>query len=261
MNDRITFGALLAAGLIVAASAHGAELRQTLDGGRLEIRSPCARQVTVQVDPSLSGKVTFVATADHPQELARLAGDGGPVAVIRHTGRCWRPALAFGFKPTLAITVQAPPAFGVAIEESGVGDVLLPAIGPLKVDASGAISVRADAVTALDVDISGSGSVAVKQAEGDGKVAISGSGMVAIETAALTALSLDVSGNGSFKLGAGTIGELDLDSSGVGHVSIGGSVTDARVKVSGVGAVALASVTGKLDKDVSGVGAVTVGGR
>ncbi|MEJ0046584.1 MAG: DUF2807 domain-containing protein [Rhodospirillales bacterium] len=248
---------------LFAGTAAAEQRHMTATGTSFGVASPCARQVTIDPDPTLSGQVTIDATADNPQELAQLAFSGsGDAAKLRGpTDRCWRPDENIRFEPTLTIHVRVPPNFAVAIDESGSGDYRLGTIGALAVDFSGSGRLQAAAITTLSVDMSGSGQLSAARVDGAVHAEISGSGAIDIAGGTLPALDLDISGSGGFRLGAGSIGKMNVDTSGSGKVQIGGTVGDAKLQLSGSGSVDIAKLTGSMSQEVEGSGTVRIGSR
>ena len=55
------------------AAARGAARDFRVDGRSLSVVSPCAARVTIDPDSSLDGSIQVVATASHPEEIARLS--------------------------------------------------------------------------------------------------------------------------------------------------------------------------------------------
>ena len=234
----------------------------TGNGTSLAVDSPCARQVTIDPDPSLSGQVMVDATADNPQELAQLVLSSGDAVKLRGpTDQCWRPDGSFSFEPTLAIHIRVPPHFAIGIDEGGSGDYRVGAAGALSVDFSGSGKLQAESATALSVDLSGSGQLAVAHLDGAAHAEISGSGAIDVGAGALPTLDLDISGSGGFRLGAGSIGKLKVDTSGSGKVRVDGTVGDASLDISGSGNVDIAKLTGSISQQVDGSGTVRIGSR
>jgi len=249
--------------ILLAAGAAAAEPRQmTGSGSSLAVDSPCARQVTIDPDPSLSGQVVVDATADNPQELAQLVLTSGDAAKLRGpTDQCWRPNESFSFEPTLAIHIRVPPHFAIAVNESGSGDYRIGVAGALSVDVSGSGKLQAESVTTLAVDMSGSGQLNVGRADGAVHAEISGSGAIDVANGTLPDLDLDISGSGGFRLAAGSVGRLKVDTSGSGKVRVDGTVGDASLDISGSGNVDIAKLTGSISQQVDGSGTVRIGSR
>jgi hypothetical protein len=253
----LPFAILLAAGTAAAEPRH-----MSGSGSSLEVATPCARHVTIDPDPSLSGQVSVDATADNPEELAQLVLTSGDSVKLRGpTNECWRPDNNFSFEPTLAITIRVPPHFSIAIDESGSGDYQIGPAGALAVDLSGSGKLQAESVTTLTVDISGSGRLAIAHANGAAHVGISGSGAIDIAEGTLPDLNLDISGSGEFRQRAGTVAKLKVDASGSGSVRVDGTVGDASVGISGSGGVDIAKLAGSISKEVDGSGEVRIGSR
>ena len=257
------FARALPCAILFATGAAAAEPRHmTASGSSFAVDSPCARQVTIDPDPSLSGQVVVDATADNPQELAQLQLLSGDTAKLRGPqDQCWRPNGSFSFEPTLAIHVRVPPHFAIGIDEGGSGDYRVGAAAALSVDFSGSGRLQAESATALSVDLSGSGQLAVAHLDGAAHAEISGSGAIDIGAGSLPTLDLDISGSGGFRLGAGSIGKLKVDTSGSGKVRVDGTVGDASLDISGSGNVDIAKLTGSISQQVDGSGAVRIGSR
>jgi hypothetical protein len=253
---------LYAAGLLLLTAGTALAQPRHLDatGTSLAIDGLCARSVTIQPDQSLSGKYTVVATADHPEELAQLAFDGGPTAKLHGPEHeCWAQSDR-SFARTLDIAIRVPAHAAMAIDESGgtkytVGNVG----GSLALDISGGVTLQAASATNVTIDLSGGGSVAIGQVDGSVEADVSGGGDIRIDHGTLPNLELSLSGAGKFALGQGAVKTMPAEVSGGGTVTIGATVGDATIDVSGAGHVQLAKVTGALTKDVDGNGTVTVG--
>jgi len=253
----LPYAILLAAGTAAAEPRH-----MTGSGASLGVDSPCARQVTIDPDPSLSGQVVVDATADNPQELAQLVLTSGEAAKLRGpTEECWRPDGSDSFEPTLAIHIRVPPHFAIAIDESGSGDYRVGAAGALSLDVSGSGRLQAESATALSVDLSGSGQISLAHLDGAAHAEISGSGAIDIATGALPTLDIDISGSGGFRVGAGSVGKLKVDTSGSGKVRVDGTVGEASLDISGSGNVDIAKLTGSISQQVDGSGTVRIGSR
>ncbi len=225
--------------------AHGRAAERSVDGSRLAIDDPCARQVTITTDPALHGRVAVAATADHPEEIDRLSFDTQGAARVRprrdHLS-CWTPVPGGPFTPTLRLVLRVPEKFGVSIDEPGFGQYDVGAIGPLTLELSGAATVRVAAVAGhASIDLSGAAEVTIAQAEID-------------------ALDTEMSGAGSVTVSQGRIGRVHAEVSGAGRVRVGAAVGDASVELSGFGSVRFATLTGRLTREVSGAGTVSVGG-
>ena len=228
---------------LVQASA--AERSAEVDGSSLAIDDPCARQVTITTDPSLHGRVSVAATADHPEEIDRLSFDtqgAARVRPLRDRASCWTPTPDGSFTPTLRLVLRVPEKFGVSIDEPGFGQYDVGAIGTLTLDLSGAGAVRVAGVAGhASVDLSGAAEITIAQADID-------------------ALDTELSGAGNVTVSQGRIGRVQAQVSGAGTVRVGATVGDASVELSGFGSVRFATLTGRLTREVSGAGTVYVGG-
>jgi hypothetical protein len=224
------------------------------------VESPCARTVTIQPDPTLTGHVVVDATADHDEEVAQLLLEAGTTAKLHHAGHeCWEPSRESDFEPTMSLTIRVPPAMAVAIDESGGAEYTIGALqGPLSLDISGGVKLHADRSAALTVDLSGGATIDVARVDGRAKAEISGGGNITIDQATLQDLTLEVSGGGAFTLRNGSIARANIELSGAASVQVGGTTGDATVDLSGAGSVHFGKVTGHMTKDVSGWGSVTV---
>jgi hypothetical protein len=244
--------------LLTQRAAWAASREAVVAGDALAIDSPCARLVTIDPDPGLSGKVVISAVADHQEELDRLVFEThGEAQIGTNDQGCWRPA---DFSPTLEMRIRVPAKMKLSIDESGAARYRIGAVGgALTLDLSGAASLQAEQATGLTVDLSGAGTVAVGHAEGEAHLDLSGHGRITIADANLANVTLDLSGAGQVVVAHGQIGNAALDTSGFGSVEIGAVVGSATVDISGAGTVHFAKVTGALSKDVSGIGAVRVG--
>jgi len=252
--------------LVAAAQAQAASQHMEATGARLAIDSPCAKHITINPDPSLSGRVVVDISAENPQEIEQLVLESGSYsAKLRIKPRlmheeCWRPEGSWSFTSTMSITARVPPAMALAIDESGGAEYQIGAVnGALSVDLSGGVVMRAEAVQALDIDLSGGGRIEVSHVSGDIKADVSGGGDIKLGQVNAGDLNLDVSGGGDFGVAGGKIGQVKLDLSGAGRVRVGATVENADVDVSGAGDVSFGKVTGNLNKEVTGFGNVTVG--
>ncbi len=232
-------------------------------GTRLVIDTSCAEAVTIQPNPSLTGRAIVDATAEHPDELAQLAFDSGQAARLRvPADRCWRPEPEGSFSPTLNIAVQVPASFDIAISEGG-GATYKSAMLAAHSRLTSAVASGCDPAASPRSQRISAAAARPKIASVDGtvKAEISGGGGIDIGHGTAPVLTLDLSGGGTFTLGDGTVDKLAVNMSGGGQAHIGATVQDASLEVSGGGSVSVAKVTGSLSKDVSGAGSVTVGGR
>jgi hypothetical protein len=247
---------VLAAGLAQAQTRH---LEAT--GSSFAVDSSCAREVTIDPDPSLSGRVVVDATADHAEEIAQLVFDSGATAKLHiQEDECWRQGNFIGNSPTMRLAIRVPAGFGVSIDEGGGAKYRIGAVGgALSLDLSGGVNLTAAKVTALKADISGGAEVNIAGMDGPSKTSISGGGTVTVQHGELSALSLDISGGGGFTLTQGAVATLELDMSGGGTAHIGGTVGTAALDVSGGGTVDIAKVTGPITKDVSGSATLNIG--
>jgi hypothetical protein len=248
--------------LLAAGTANAATRHLSAPATRLEIDSPCARQVVITGDDTIGAQVTVDAVADHEEETSQLVLTGGDSAKLSVPERCWRPGFTMDFRPTLVLNIHVAPGAGIGINESGEAEYKVGDIGgPLNLDLSGAVRVQAGKVGALSLDLSGTGAVTVAQASGALQASLSGLGSLDIADGTVSAASLELSGRGSVQFRKGTIGKLTLSSSGTSNVTIGATVGDASIEVSGISNVKIAKVTGSVSKDVSGVASVVIGGE
>ena len=265
MIQRHVFHSLIlaSAGLLVFGAAPALGQTRTLQaaGSSLGIDTPCARSVTIQPDPSLTGSFTAQATAAHPEELAELVFEGGGAAKLHGPeDECWGQNVR-GFTRTMDIVVHVPTGVAIAIAEASDTKYVLGDIGgKLTLDLSGAVQLQAVSATDVSLDMSGTGSVAIGHVDGSMKTEISGAGEVRIDRGTIPDLNLSMSGSGKFTLSAGTVKQMPLEVSGDATVRIGGTVGDSTISLSGSGTIQLAKVTGSLTKEVDGDGTVTVGG-
>ena len=138
--------ALATTALATTALADTRHLEAT--GGSLAIETPCARAVTIQVDPALSGKFILDATADHQEETARLVFDSAAAAKLHiSTHDCDGSFLGSTGSPTLEITLRVPPATALAIDESGGARYTIGAVGKLALEISGGVQLAAESAT------------------------------------------------------------------------------------------------------------------
>lgn len=236
---------ILSSLFLYVAPGLAAERSARVEGSSLAVADPCARQVTITVDPALRGQVAVEATADHPEEIDRLVFDSHGSARVRPSpdrASCWTPTPKGSFVPTLRLSLRVPGGFGVSIDESGFGRYDVGSVG------------------ALALDLSGAGVVRVARVAGPTAINLSGAATVAIAQAETDRLSVGLSGAGGVTVSQGRVGRVDVEASGAGTVRVGASVGDARVALSGFGSVRFATVTGRLSKEVSGAGSVVVGG-
>lgn len=236
---------------VAAIGASGGALADHRDfdasGSGLALANACARQVTVTIDPALSGRVAVTADAVNPQELDQLAAgtvDGQARVGLRpDRDECWTPQRDGDFDRTLALAVRIPGRFPVSVSEGGLGDYALGAVGPLALHLSGMVTLLADTVT------------------GDLHVAASGRSRVEIGRVDAGRLVATLSGADSLVVRDGRIGALDVSESGVGRVRIEPVVDSARLSVSGAGSIVLGGVRGTLSDDISGIATITVAGK
>jgi len=186
----------------------------------------------------------------------------------------------------------------LTLNASGCGDWTVANVaGQLRAGVSGVGGIRAGSAQRADLDVSGTGHLAVGTVQTEVVAHLSGTGSLSVRQAGsadltasgaggmtmgpiaggLTArlsgtgglrvasvggpASVDVSGVGSVDIAGGHATRLDLNVSGVGHITFGGVADTLDANVSGVGGVRVAKVTGDVNKHVSGVGTVQVGGR
>lgn len=263
-NDFVRRFILISGGLLAAGTAPAmAQSRHLEAAGRsLAIESPCARSVTIQPDPALSGSFTVQATAAHVEELAELTFDGGNTAKLHGPeDECWNQRLPH-FVSTMDIVVHVPPSVAVAIGESGSAKYVVGNVGgKLSLDFSGDAQLQAAGATDLALDISGAATIGVGTVQGRANADISGSGDVHIDRGTISDLALSMSGTGKFTISGGAVSHVSVNISGDGTVRIGATADDATLDISGSGTVQLAKVTGALTKDIDGSGTVTVGGQ
>lgn len=262
MPDRIILASALLSLALTALppASHAASRHLDGSGDSFAVESPCARSVTIQPDPGLTGKVVIDATADHEEELAQLLLKDGHPLTLRHAGHeCWQPERESDFEETLALVIRVPPGMGVAVAESGGAEYAIGALqGPLTLTISGGVKLHADSTASLTVDLNGGADIDIAHVAGNAKADISGGGNITIDQATLQDLTVQVSGGGGFTLRNGSTERATIDLSGAAMVKVGGTTKDATVDLSGAGAVHFGKVTGKLTKDVSGWGSVTV---
>ncbi len=246
----------------LAQPSHAAQRAATLAASSLAIETPCATQVDVSPDPVLQGRVVVDATADHEEELDRLALDTDRDTARIHTlpQGCWQPRFENGFQRTLRIAVRVPAGSSLDVDEGGAGRYVVGDVGgPMRMAISGSATLEVGRVATLTADLSGNGTIRLAAVEGAAKVDISGHGDVTLGVVAIPDLHIDISGAGSVAVLSGHVGTITVANSGAGSVRLDAPVTDASVDVSGLGSVRFASVTGTLHKTVSGLGSVTVG--
>jgi len=254
---------LLPLTLLTSAPALGATRHLAASGSGLGIDSPCARQVSVM--PDAAGRdITVDATANNQQEVDQLVlTDGQSVKLFvpnRGTNSCWHPAGVPGFEPTMTLTIHAPPAAALSVDESGRADYTVgDTQAPLNLDFSGMVNLHGGNIGALNLDLSGAGDVTVARAAGPLHAEISGKGSLAIGNASVTAASFELSGSGSVRVDHGDISNIQVSDSGAADVSIGATVGNGAIDISGVGAIKIAKVTGAIAKEISGAGTVEIG--
>jgi hypothetical protein len=258
-NPLLRRAALALLPLLAATAAHAQARHLETSATTLAIDSPCAREVTIQPDPTLTGRVTIDATATHPEETAQLVLDAGTAAKLhRQAKSCWEPDRESDFESTMAMTIRIPAAMPLTIEESGGAQYTLGALhGPLTLSISGGVKLHAESAASLTIDLSGGATIGIGQLDGTAHAELSGGGTLRIDHATLQDLTLSMSGGGVFTLGDGSTARATIDLSGAASVQVGGTTGDATVDLSGVGSVHFAKVTGKLTKDVSGMGTVS----
>jgi hypothetical protein len=262
MTDRYAISAAILFLAIAAMPASAIAASRHLEGNAesFAIESPCARSVTIEPDPALTGKVAIEATADHGEEVDQLLLENGHALKLHHAGReCWAPARTSDWEETLALVIHMPPAMPLSVEESDGAEYTIGALtGPLTLDISGGVKLHADSSAALTIDLSGGADIDIAQVSGSAKADLSGGGNITIGQATLQDLTLQVSGAGGFTLRNGNVDRANIDLSGAASVKVGGTTKDATVSLSGAGSVHFGKVTGQLKKDVSGWGSVTV---
>jgi hypothetical protein len=141
-------------------------------------------------------------------------------------------------EPPLEVRAYVPAATPVAI--SGlVGDLSVAGVGgPLDLELISG-TARLDRMTGGSLAVVGGSRIELAEASGDLKVAVQGAGDVVITEAAL--------------------GRLEVDLSGTGNVTVGGSAERAGVQIAGVGNVTIDQVRERPQVSVLGIGQVEIG--
>ncbi len=248
MLNRTTI-ATAATTLLLATQAAWADHRDfgETQGTSLRVAQSCARHVAISVDPALSGRVVLSADAANPQEIDQIAAstvDGAARIGLKPGLReCWQPVEHAPFSRTLVLTLRIPAHLDVALEDSGLGDYAIGAIGALSVEESGMTSITAESVT------------------GDVRLDLSGAGTVTLNRVESNRVSASLSGVGTFRVASGRIGDLAVQNSGAASVAITPEVENATLSVSGMGGITVGGVRGNLTRSTSGMGRIAVAGR
>ena len=262
----------------------------TVDGGALSIVTPCAKTVSIEPSPDLTGKVEVSATGRR-SEIDRLDVAGGATAAIgARDGKCKEgggPHLSFTLfrlgvdtGPSLAITVKVPAGTAIDIKEGKSTDYDIGAVGGvLTLDLSGNGNVSAAEVKDPVLHLSGSGDAQLDKVSGtlDGRltgsgdlsigradvsvadVASSGSGDISVDDGDFTAVTARLTGSGDLSLGEGKIGSLTVGASGSGGAQVDAVVGDADLSASGSGDIEVHEVTGQMKQAHHGSASIKIG--
>lgn len=129
----------------------------------------------------------------------------------------------FGGNQRITGTVTMPRSLALELDLSGAAKTRLTGHqGQLTINASGASDIAATESMAVNpsIELSGAGKVELDQCNGQATMELSGAGKISAKQCQLSRLSIDSSGTGTVDIGSGTIGDLDIDASGVAKISV-----------------------------------------
>lgn len=255
--------ALVAVAMACSATAEAASRTWALKGDAFSIHFPCAASVTI-MPAAAPGTISIQARATDPEEIARLVFEPDRGGTTLHPrpidAACWQPAGTGAWTPTLALAVRVPAGARLQIDDSGASAYRIGAIGgALAIDFAGHATLEDDAAKAVSLSLAGQTRITLHQVAGPLKLDAAGDSAVMVDAIDTTVLTLDLSGTYHVATGRGAIGALAMDASGQGDVAIGGTVTAARVSLSGDSHLRIADLTGPIERDISGVATVETG--
>jgi len=237
---------------MVAAGAQAAERNWDISGQSLRISTPCAKQVTIEPAADLQGKVEVRANASRQEEIDRLTVNGGAVATIDKNATCgngWMSA-----KPSLVLTIRVATGMPLRIEEGGVADYDIGAVGgPLDLALTGSGNAHAINAAPLKVALTGSGDLKIGEVSGKIEGKASGSGNLSIGKANGQGADLVGSGSGDISIGGGAIGPVNAILRGSGNLTLP-ATGSLELLMTGSGNATFQQVSGAIEAQSSGSG-------
>jgi len=237
---------------MVAAGAQAAERNWDLTGQSLRISTPCAKQVTIEPAADLQGKVEVRANASRQEEIDRLTVNGGTVATIDKNATCgsgWNSS-----KPTLVLNIRVAPGMPLRIEEGGVADYDIGAVGgPLDLALTGSGNAHAVNAAPLKVALTGSGDLKIAEVSGKLEGKASGSGNLSIGKANVQGADLVGSGSGDITVGGGSLGPVNAIMRGSGNLTLP-AIGALELLMTGSGNASVQQVAGAVEAQSSGSG-------
>ena len=238
---------LITAAIALASIGSQAEAEtRTVHGQRLALTSTLSSDLSVTIDPTLSG-------------IMRISGEGASCLSLAEGETVAIGTAACGSDPG-ELLIAVPPATPVTLTTSGEGDVTIGDLhAPLVATLIGGGDLKIGAVRNLALSAHGSGDISVSAVDGTASLQLTGGGDVRL--AALKGpLTVRHTGSGDLAVGSIHAASVELENSGSGNALIGGgSITTLRVRMVGSGDLAIAATVAGGDVSAMGGGDVKLG--
>jgi len=209
-----------------------------------------AAPYTLRLNTSCTSSITIEGASEGQGDAALLEDrDGGQMAGLTIAGSGHETTVD-GNQCERASTLHVRQGTAIIASMRGFGSLHISGVnGPVSLTQRGSGTISIDQATALVLNENGFGSLRLGWLNGPATLTTAGSGSVTIARVDASHLAADSGGFGSITLNAGTIGALNADIHGSGHLKFGGTVGTANLVASGYGGIDIDRVTGELHQE------------
>ncbi|MFT9360150.1 hypothetical protein [Acetobacter okinawensis] len=233
--------ALCALGLCLTTAAHA----RSIPGQRVQVSAPCLSTLHVVTDSALSSAVAVSGT--WPAGLQGTTAADGTIT-LSQAGCPRGQNLELHTPATMPLAIDSPQATHIVIDDRS---------GPMSIQA-GSGGLDAGSTGAIDLATDASGPIHIGRLAGSARLRSTTSAPITIDQIDAPALAVYLAGTASLNAPSGTLKALDINNTGKGHASFGGTTGVAALHVQGDGGISVHKATGTLATERDGKGRIEV---
>ena len=232
---------LCTVGLCLTTAAHA----RTIPGQRVQVSAPCLDRLHIVTDRALSGAVAVQGT--WPTGLQSTTAADGTITLAQ-AGCPGGQSLELHTPSAMPLAIDSPQATRILIDDR---------TGPMSIQA-GSGALDAGRTGAIDLATDSSGPIHIGTLAGSARLRSTTSAPITIDQTDAPALAVYLAGTAGLSAPSGTLKALDINNTGKGHASFGGTTGVAVLHVQGDGGISVHKATGTLATERDGKGRIEV---
>ncbi|WP_338332442.1 hypothetical protein [Acetobacter sp. LMG 32666] len=228
-------------GLCLPPAAHA----RNIPGHRVQVSAPCLNSLHVVTDNALSGGVDV--GGNWPTGLQSTTAEDGTITLTQ-TGCPVGQNLELHTPSAMPLAIDSPQATRIVIDDRS---------GPMSIQ-SGSGAIDLGKTGPVDLASDSTGPISIGALAGSARLRSTVSAPITIHQANAPALAVYLAGTASLVAPSGTLKALDINNTGKGHASFGGTTGVAALHVQGEGGISVHKATGTIATERDGKGRIDV---